>query len=109
MGNWSGGCAACLGEISPIGEAAASRSAESRTAGPVTRGSRRALLSLQVVPPVVDGILSRESNYTGLVIMSGKDYWLCIRVGSLVIELLLYSALLLCMRLMYTIMPDIMH
>ncbi|XP_071521092.1 tyrosine-protein phosphatase 69D [Panulirus ornatus] len=70
VGNWSGGCASCLGEINPIGETAASRSKEGHAIGPITRGSRRSLLSLQVAPPVVDGLLSKESNYTGFVVIS---------------------------------------
>ncbi|XP_042869505.1 tyrosine-protein phosphatase 69D-like isoform X2 [Penaeus japonicus] len=70
VGNWSEGCAACLGEMMPMGEAAASRSNESRIKRAMTRGNRLSLLSLQVLPPVVDGILSQESNYTGFVILS---------------------------------------
>lgn len=75
VGNWSGGCAACLGEIIPVGEAAASRSPEGHSLSPVTRGNRRGLLSLQASALVVDGFLSSESNYTGLVIMSGTDWF----------------------------------
>lgn len=71
VGNWSGGCAACLGEINPAGEMSALRSGSPVHAiAPVTRGNRRTLLSLQVAPPVIDGLLSRESNYTGFIVMS---------------------------------------
>ncbi|XP_042222169.1 tyrosine-protein phosphatase 69D-like isoform X2 [Homarus americanus] len=71
VGNWSGGCSSCLGEINPVGESAAFRSNEQgRDVGPITRGNRRSLLSLQFAPPVVDGILSRDSNYTGFIVMS---------------------------------------
>ncbi|XP_066940417.1 tyrosine-protein phosphatase 69D [Macrobrachium rosenbergii] len=69
VGNWSGGCAACHGEISPIAEAATSRSSELRVARAITRGSRH-LLSLQATTPVEDGILSQEANYTGFVVLS---------------------------------------
>ncbi|XP_045597074.1 tyrosine-protein phosphatase 69D isoform X2 [Procambarus clarkii] len=71
VGNWSGGCSSCLGEINPGGEMAAFRGTPGQTAVvPATRGNRRSLLSLQVAPPVVDGLLSMESNYTGFIVMS---------------------------------------
>ncbi|XP_050718014.1 tyrosine-protein phosphatase 69D-like isoform X2 [Eriocheir sinensis] len=75
-GNWSWGCSQCLGSISPIGDPSAAHSTDNRaTTVPPTRGNRRDLLSLQKVPPVVDGLLSSEANYTGFVIMSveGKE------------------------------------
>ncbi|KAK3883163.1 hypothetical protein Pcinc_012496 [Petrolisthes cinctipes] len=70
VGNWSGGCASCLGELSPLGDPTASYSTDTRTLRPLTRGSRRGLLSVQLAPPVVDGLLSSEANYTGYIMMS---------------------------------------
>lgn len=91
VGNWSEGCAACLGEMMPMGEAAASTSNESRIKRAMTRGNRRSLLSLQVLPPVVDGILSQESNYTGFVILSGKLPKVVVRSVDYQCLLMLYS------------------
>lgn len=82
-GNWSWGCSQCLGSISPIGDPSAAHSTDNRaTTAPLTRGNRRDLLSLQRVPPVVDGLLSSEANYTGFVIMSGEGAVLCLGVAS---------------------------
>ncbi|XP_063848921.1 tyrosine-protein phosphatase 69D-like isoform X1 [Scylla paramamosain] len=68
-GNWSWGCSSCLG--SPTGDPTPSHSTDNHpTTAPLTRGNRRDLLSLQKVPPLVDGVLSSEANYTGFVIMS---------------------------------------
>ncbi|KAG0713924.1 Tyrosine-protein phosphatase 69D [Chionoecetes opilio] len=55
----------------PTGDPTAAHSTDPRpTTAPLTRGNRRDLLSLQKDPPLVDGLLSSEANYTGFVIMS---------------------------------------